>query len=410
MNRTETPALSCGLRPDTERRQLAAVVLAGFCAFLFLYAPQPLLPMLALQFHLSASAISLVITASTAGVALAAPFVGILADRIGPGRIIVPATLLSALPGAMAALPGSFGHLLFWRFVQGIITPGIFGATLAYTSEKWEGRSGGPISAYVAGTVLGGFAGRMLAALIGDRFSWEAAFMVLSVLIAVCAFVIWLWLPAELPHHVQRRKSQDPRVILDHLRNPQLLATYAAGFCVLFTLVATFTYINFYLAAPPFNLGTVALGLMFVAYPISAAATAILGRYIDRFGHRAAMIAAFTVGIAGVLMTLNHRIWLIVLGLSICCTGIFLAQSAAQSYVGIIATNGRAAAVGLYASAYYLGGTLGGAIPGGLWKRGGWPACVVLIVFVQLLMIGVATLFWQRRKQLTRVYAIPAES
>ena len=51
----------------------AAVVFAGFCAFVTLFAPQPLLPMLAREFRVSAAAISLVVTASTLAVAMAAP-------------------------------------------------------------------------------------------------------------------------------------------------------------------------------------------------------------------------------------------------------------------------------------------------------------------------------------------------
>jgi MFS family permease len=184
-------------------------------------------------------------------------------------------------------------------------------------------------------------------------------------------------------------------VIFEHLRNRRLLATYMAGLCVLFTLVGTFTYINFYLAAPPFNLGTVALGLVFIAYPVSALLNAILGRYIDRLGHRASMMTAFAGGIVGTLLTLHHNIAVIVAGLSLECTGIFLAQSIANSYIGIVAPRGRAAAVGLYVSAYYLGGTLGSAVPGVFWKLGGWIACVALIVFVQMTTIGVAGVFWR---------------
>ena len=41
------------------RSRTAAVVLAGFCAFLTIYAPQPLLPLLAREFRTSAAAISL---------------------------------------------------------------------------------------------------------------------------------------------------------------------------------------------------------------------------------------------------------------------------------------------------------------------------------------------------------------
>ena len=69
----------------------AAVVFAGFCAFLTLFAPQPLLPMLAREFRVSAAAISLVVSASTLAVAMAAPFAGVAADRFGRKRVIVPA-------------------------------------------------------------------------------------------------------------------------------------------------------------------------------------------------------------------------------------------------------------------------------------------------------------------------------
>jgi predicted MFS family arabinose efflux permease len=383
---------SAGSR-NQEREKLAAVVLAGFCAFLFLYAPQPLLPSLAREFGRSASGISLVITVSTLGVALAAPFVGLLGDRIGPGRIIVPSVIASAVTGALAAMTGSFGAMLFWRFAQGVVTPGIFGATVAYITEEWEGRTGAAISAYVSGTVIGGFSGRFLAALIGARYSWQTAFLALSVATAICAVALWRLLPAGEGRADRRR--EDPRVIFEHLRNRRLLATYMGGLCVLFTLVATFTYINFYLAAPPFNLGTVALGLVFVAYPVSAVLNAILGRYIDRLGHRLSMMTAFAGSILGILLTLNHSLAVIVTGLSIECTGIFLAQSIANSYIGIVAPRGRAAAVGLYVSAYYFGGTLGSAVPGMFWKWNGWIACVALIVLVQLTTIGVAGIFWR---------------
>jgi YNFM family putative membrane transporter len=44
---------------------------------------------------------------------------------------------------------------------------------------------------------------------------------------------------------------------------------------------------------------------------------------------------------------------------------------------------------------YYLGGSAGSAVPGRFWSSGGWPACVALIVAVQLLTIGLALVFWR---------------
>src|SRR5439155_18409760 len=59
------------------------VVLAGFTAFLDLYATQPLLPLFARLFHASNFAVSLTVTAPTMAVAVAAPLVGRLGDLLG---------------------------------------------------------------------------------------------------------------------------------------------------------------------------------------------------------------------------------------------------------------------------------------------------------------------------------------
>ena len=77
--------------------RIAAVVLAGYCAFLQLYATQPLLPMLTGVFHAGKVAVSLTVTMASLGVAIAAPFAGILADRIGRRKVIVWSAFLLAL-------------------------------------------------------------------------------------------------------------------------------------------------------------------------------------------------------------------------------------------------------------------------------------------------------------------------
>jgi MFS family permease len=167
------------------------------------------------------------------------------------------------------------------------------------------------------------------------------------------------------------------------------------AFCVLFSMLGTFTYINFYLAAPPFSLSTAALGLLFAVYLVGAAVTPTAGRAIDRFGHRFALVAAFTGSAAGVCLTLVHSLPVVVAGLTLTCTGVFIANAAGSSYVGSAATESRASAIGLYVTFYYLGGSGGSAIPGFFWARGGWPACVGLIVAVQLVTILLALIFWQ---------------
>src|SRR5882762_979269 len=178
------------------RARTAAVVFAGFCAFLTIFAPQPLLPMLAKAFDVSPGRISLVVTASTLAVALAAPFAGIVADRFGRKRVIVPAAFLLAVPTLLAATSASYGQLLFWRFLQGIFTPGIFAVIIAYVNEEWEAGAGAATAAYITGTVLGGFTGRVLAAVVASHAGWRWAFVTLGILNVLGAFAIGAWLPA----------------------------------------------------------------------------------------------------------------------------------------------------------------------------------------------------------------------
>ena len=271
-----------------------------------------------------------------------------------------------------------------------MFTPGIFAVIIAYINEEWEAGAGAATAAYVTGTVLGGFSGRALAAVVASHASWRWAFVTLGMLNLLGAMAIPAWLPAGKRFTRARRGGPVGGAMLRHLRNPRLVATYAVGFCVMFSLLGTFTYVNFYLAAPPFGLSTTALGLLFVVYLVGAVVTPTAGRAIDRFGHRFALVVAFTGGATCVLCSI-HSLPVVMVGLTLACTGVFIANSAGSSYVGSAATESRASAVGLYVTFYYLGGSGGSAIPGFFWTHGGWPACVGLIVAVQLATISLAS-------------------
>jgi len=110
-------------------------MLAGFAAFLDLYSTQPLLPMLARTLHASNLAVSLTVTAPTVAVALAAPFVGRLADRLGLRVVIVGSAFALAAATMLAATAANLPQLIAWRFVQGVVTPGLFASTIAYIHQ-----------------------------------------------------------------------------------------------------------------------------------------------------------------------------------------------------------------------------------------------------------------------------------
>src|SRR6516225_4302616 len=148
----------------TRRLPTFPVVLAGAAAFIDIYSTQPLLPLLTRLFRASTFESGLTITAPTVAVAIFAPFIGRLADRLGLRRVIILSVWALTIATALAATSRSLHQLIFWRFVQGVTTPGIFASTVAYIHEVWpSSRAGRATAAYMTGTVLGGFTGRALA-------------------------------------------------------------------------------------------------------------------------------------------------------------------------------------------------------------------------------------------------------
>ena len=370
------------------------ITLAGFAAFLDLYATQPLLPLLAKTFHASTFEVGLTVTAPTVAVAIAAPIIGRVADRFGLRRVILGSACALTVTTVMAATSGSLHQLIAWRFVQGLATPGIFASAIAYVHEVWPpDRAGRGTAMYMSGTVVGGFTGRLVAGLTAAAFSWSMSFVALAAFNALIAAALFFWLPSEKRH--VKVSPPATRGGLGHLlANRRLVATCGVGFTVLFTQVAMFTYVTFHLAAPPFELSTQALGWLFVVYLVGAVVTPISGRWIDIYGHRAGLGSAMALGAAGALLTLAPSLPAIVVGLASCATGVFVAQATATSYIGAVTTQDRGVAVGLYSTFYYAGGSTGAALPSLFWNAGGWTACVALVVVVQSVGVAIALTQW----------------
>jgi len=385
-------------------RAVAAVCLCGVFAFLNLYVTQPLLPLLERIFHASKSAVGLTVSASTLGVALSAPILGALAEQMSRKRVILASTLVLAAPTLLAATAPGLHSLVFWRLLQGLILPGIFAITITYIGEEWEHHAV-PIvmSIYVSGTALGGFLGRLIAGVAAERLNWRWSFLLLGGLTLLGAAMLAKWLPEE-KRPMPRDRTMNPvaqiRAMLMHFRNPRLVATFAVGFGMLFALVGTFTYITFHLSDAPFHLSTEALSYLFAIYLVGLIVTPAGGYLVTRVGMRAGIAFAIGACLAGALITLSHSLWVVVLGgLGLVCTGVFIAQATANSFLRIAApAGGRASAAGLYICCYYIGGTAGGVIPAYVWSIGKWPACVALIACELAVTLAIALVGWRMPK------------
>jgi len=371
------------------------IAIAGFSTFINLYAPQALLPTLAREFAVGAAEISSVMTASALAVAITAPFTGAVADVLGRKRVITAAMLALILPTIMIALAPSLQALIFWRFVQGLLLPPIFVVAVAYIGDEWPvAQVAGVAGIYTTGASLGGFAGRFIPGILDDLLGWRTAFLSIALITLLAAMVVALTLQRERSFVRSQGIGASMRQMLRHLRDPQLLATYAIGFGVLFNFIATFTYLSFHLAAPPYGFSSALLGTVFFTYLAGAAATLMAGRAIGRFGRRRFMLGVIVVWAVGALLALAHPVTFILAGLTLCAACGLLCQAVSTGYVTLTAREGRSSAVGLYVSTFYIGGSIGAFLPGLAWESAGWPAVIAMVIAMLALMGLIVGLIW----------------
>ncbi len=378
-------------------RRSVAVAAAGFATFVNLYTPQAILPLLAATFHASEEGTSLSVTVSLLAVALVAPFAGGVSDRLGRKRVIVTAAFLLVLPTFMVALAPSLPVLLAWRFAQGLLLPFIFAVAIAYIADECDGPDAiRTTGLYASGTIVGGFSGRFLAGIMSELAGWRAAFAMLALLTALAAAVIALAMPVERRFRPMTGGLRATiAAYLEHLKNRRLLATCAVGFGMLFSLVASFTFINFRFAAAPFDLGPAQLGSVFAVYLLGAVAAPLASSLAARIGRRPTMVIGATCSIIGLLFTLSASLAVAIAGLAATCVGLFVTQALSLSFIGVTVRQAKSAAVGLYVTIYYVGGAIGGVVPLGLWHSYGWPGVVALVIAVLFGMAATAVTFWR---------------
>ncbi|HEY5582821.1 MAG TPA: MFS transporter [Rhodoferax sp.] len=371
--------------------------LIGFFAFLNVYSMQAVLPMVMQDFHASPVQAGLTVGATVLAVALVSPFMGMLSDAFGRKVIICASLFALTLPTALIPVAGSLNALIFLRFLQGLAIPGIVVVLIAYLSEEFH--SGGVArmtTTYVGGTVMGGFCGRFITGHAGHLLGWRGAFVTLAIMNFLGALlVVWL-LPPSRCFVANRNIRAGFNTLWRHLHHKRLMAACAVGFCVLFSLVGTFTYVNLHLASSPFNLSSAGLANVFSVYLVGVLVTPLAGPYVVRLGFLRSLMGALALSAAGLLMTLLPSLTVVIIGLTVCSTGVFICQSATLSAIAQNVSEGRSLATGIYYMSYYAGGAAGSLLAGMAYEGWGWAGSVLSIALMQALAAVIAAVAWRQ--------------
>nr|WP_258237661.1 MFS transporter [Pseudomonas sp. Q2-TVG4-2] len=363
------------------RRATLALFCAGFATFAMLYCVQPLLPLLAAHFSVSAANSSLALSLTTLSLAVCLLVSGGLAESWGRKRVMGLALTLACLLGLGCVLVESWTLLLVLRALLGLALSGLPALAMAYVGEEFAPESlPAAMGLYIGGTALGGLLGRLLSGLLSDIGGWQLALGGIAGLgLVALGLFVWL-LPAS--RHFKAQPLSLRRLLANfaqHLSNPILRNLFLQAFLLMGGFVALFNYIGFRLAGAPFGLSSTVIGLLFIVYLAGIFSAGWAGRLVPRLGAKAVLQGGVGLMLLGVGLCATPWLVAIVAGLALFTLGFFAAHAVASGQVGAHAKDAKAQASALYLCAYYLGSSVVGFAAGYVWEHAGWlPLMVVL--------------------------------
>lgn len=262
-----------------EERGLAAVPWDSAALYLILASSlmgvmgvsliSPILPELRAVFGVTDSRIGLVITVYTLPGVVLTPFAGLVADRVGRRRVIVPLLFVFGIGGAGIAFARTFTDVLFLRFLQGIGASGLVTLAVTLIGDFYEGAERNAVMGLNSSTIGTGAA---LYPLVGGLLAglrWNAPFLFFGVGIAVGVVAV-----VALPEP-EGSPPSDVRTYLGNLgsvvAHPKALAIFAAIFVAFFVFYGAVQTALPLLLSDEFGLASGEIGLLLAMVALASA-------------------------------------------------------------------------------------------------------------------------------------------
>lgn len=325
----------------------------------------PAFPKVEKVLGISAQEVGLLITVFTLPGVFLTPILGVLADRIGRKKVLVPSLFLFGIAGTLCGFVSDFTLLLLFRFFQGVGAASLGSLNLTLIGDIYKGKERASVMGYSASILNVGTAsypaiGGALAAL-----EWHYPFLLPIFAIPVGLLVIT---SLNNPEPESEQKLKDYLVsTLQSIKSVQVIGIFLTSIVTFIILYGSYlTYFPFLLDRS-FNASTFTIGFLMSASSLTTAITSSqLGKLVSRFSEKKLITTAFFLyAFSLILVPFMNNIWLLILpviifgaaqGMNIPSIQTLLASLAPLEY--------RAAFMSLNGMALRLGQTLGPVIIG----------------------------------------------
>lgn len=340
-----------------------SITVAGILANTLLNAP---LPDILEAFGRSDSDAGLLVAGATLPGIVVAPAIGLLADRFGRRKVLIPCLVVFGLAGIAAGFAPSFGVLLALRFVQGVGSAGLINLAVVLIADFWDGAERARLIGVNAAVLTVSVAvvppvGGLLAEVGGWRWSFAPFAIALFSAVAVARYV------TESSVRTGNTLRQQIRGAAVVVRTPVVWGSILFGtvfFVLTFGLMLTALPL---MLQQRFGLSVGLRGLVYVAPALGATIVALnMGWLRQRFGARRLLVAgALLFGVGYVAMGLGPVLALVVLGAFVHGLGEGGTIPTVQELVASASpTENRGAVVAVWVGFARLGQTLGPLLAG----------------------------------------------
>ena len=270
---------------------LALLCVASFAVVFNNLIITPILPDISEDLGVKVAVAGLLVTAYAMVGGIAAVFSGPFIDRVGRKPVVVAGMITLTIATALSAIAPTFLTLAAARALAGLgvacLTPAVFAAVGDYFSYEDRGRAmSWVISANTSASILGVPAG----ALISGLLSWRWTFVVLTGLLVIFSWLLFVRLPKDAPRAEGRGPGSGMNAIPRVLRQlPTTMALFSNYLSTSYWFVFA-TYMGAYFH-DEFGLAKWALGglTMTMGFGVLLGSN-VGGRLSDRVGKRPVIV------------------------------------------------------------------------------------------------------------------------
>lgn len=341
-------------------RNLQIIFGVTLMAILGVASIAPALPEIRDAFGITDQAVGLLVTFFTLPGVILTPVLGILADRHGRKKILVPSLILFGIAGGACASVTDFGILLVFRFFQGIGAASLGVLNVTIIADIYSGNERIMAMGYnVSVQSIGTGSWPLIGSFLGD-LGWPFPFLLPLVAVPIGLIVLFSLKNPEPKTEKSVKDYFDG--IWQTVREYKVLILYVASIINFFLIYGVLiTYFQFYLEGS-FGVGIKTRGIIlaivsYIAALVSSQIKAFAKRYTKWRLIKAAYIL-FALALAVIPFVPN--IWLISIPILIFgfAMGI-LTPLIADILTGFAPTKQRAAVMSIYGTTLRLGQSLG---------------------------------------------------